>query len=123
MSLSLSAAAHVIALMREMEIEQPVNRTPNPLQRTERSTMAEPNNADIKKLTFERAIEEPETIVKKRLEEGKVPLEESVAIPMSAASSRGAAARSCCGRPRRGSRRSRWIRPASLAGTEPLDVN
>ena len=41
--------------------------------------MAEPNNADIKKLTFERAIEELETIVK-RLEEGKVPLEESVAI-------------------------------------------
>ena len=37
------------------------------------------NNIDIKKLTFERAIEELETIVK-RLEEGKVPLEESVAI-------------------------------------------
>jgi exodeoxyribonuclease VII small subunit len=34
---------------------------------------------DIKKLTFERAIEELESIVK-RLEEGKVPLEESVAI-------------------------------------------
>jgi exodeoxyribonuclease VII small subunit len=41
--------------------------------------MAETNNADIKKLTFERAIEELESIVK-RLEEGKVPLEESVAI-------------------------------------------
>ena len=41
--------------------------------------MADPDNADIKKLTFERAIEELETIVK-RLEEGKVPLEESVAI-------------------------------------------
>ena len=41
--------------------------------------MAETGNADIKKLTFERAIEELETIVK-RLEEGKVPLEESVAI-------------------------------------------
>ena len=40
--------------------------------------MADPDNADIKKLTFERAIEELETIVK-RLEEGKVPLEESVA--------------------------------------------
>jgi exodeoxyribonuclease VII small subunit len=37
------------------------------------------NNTDIQKLTFERAIEELETIVK-RLEEGKVPLEESVAI-------------------------------------------
>jgi exodeoxyribonuclease VII small subunit len=42
-------------------------------------TMAETNNADIKKLPFERAIEELESIVK-RLEEGKVPLEESVAI-------------------------------------------
>jgi exodeoxyribonuclease VII small subunit len=37
------------------------------------------DTADITKLTFERAIEELETIVK-RLEEGKVPLEESVAI-------------------------------------------
>ena len=37
------------------------------------------DTADIKTLTFERAIEELETIVK-RLEEGKVPLEESVAI-------------------------------------------
>jgi exodeoxyribonuclease VII small subunit len=36
-------------------------------------------NADVGKLSFERAIEELETIVK-RLEEGKVPLEESVAI-------------------------------------------
>jgi exodeoxyribonuclease VII small subunit len=41
--------------------------------------MAEPNLADVKKLTFEKAIEELESIVK-RLEEGKVPLEESVAI-------------------------------------------
>ena len=41
--------------------------------------MAENNHADVKKLTFERAIEELETIVK-RLEDGKVPLEESVAI-------------------------------------------
>ena len=41
--------------------------------------MADPGNADIKKLTFELAIEQLETIVK-RLEEGKVPLEESVAI-------------------------------------------
>ena len=40
--------------------------------------MAE-NNADVKKLPFERAIDELESIVK-RLEEGKVPLEESVAI-------------------------------------------
>jgi len=34
---------------------------------------------DVKKLSFEQAIGELETIVK-RLEEGKVPLEESVAI-------------------------------------------
>ena len=36
-------------------------------------------HADVDQLSFERAIEELETIVK-RLEEGKVPLEESVAI-------------------------------------------
>lgn len=41
--------------------------------------MAENNNADVKKMPFERAIEELESIVK-RLEEGKVPLEELVAI-------------------------------------------
>ncbi len=41
--------------------------------------MSETSNADIKKLTFEAAIAELESIVK-RLEEGKVPLEESVAI-------------------------------------------
>jgi exodeoxyribonuclease VII small subunit len=41
--------------------------------------MAETNNADVKKMPFERAIDELESIVK-RLEEGKVPLEESVTI-------------------------------------------
>jgi exodeoxyribonuclease VII small subunit len=41
--------------------------------------MNEKNNSDIKTMAFERAIEELESIVK-RLEEGKVPLEESVAI-------------------------------------------
>jgi exodeoxyribonuclease VII small subunit len=41
--------------------------------------MAENTNADVKSLSFERAIEELESIVK-RLEEGRVPLEESVAI-------------------------------------------
>lgn len=41
--------------------------------------MDEKTNSDVKQLSFERAIEELETIVK-RLEEGKVPLEESVAI-------------------------------------------
>ena len=41
--------------------------------------MAENILVDVKKLSFERAIEELETIVK-RLEDGKVPLEESVVI-------------------------------------------
>ena len=41
--------------------------------------MPDNSNADVKNLSFERAIEELETIVK-RLEEGKVPLEESVTI-------------------------------------------
>jgi len=41
--------------------------------------MAQNSTGDIEKMPFERAIEELETIVK-RLEEGKVPLEESVAI-------------------------------------------
>ena len=46
--------------------------------RAERN-MNEKTHADVDQLSFERAIEELETIVK-RLEEGKVPLEESVAI-------------------------------------------
>ncbi len=41
--------------------------------------MAENTAADVKRLSFEKAIEELESIVK-RVEEGKVPLEESVAI-------------------------------------------
>jgi exodeoxyribonuclease VII small subunit len=41
--------------------------------------MAQKTNDDVQQLPFERAIEELESIVK-RLEEGKVPLEESVAI-------------------------------------------
>lgn len=41
--------------------------------------MAENTNADVAKLSFERAIEELESIVR-RLEDGKVPLEESVVI-------------------------------------------
>lgn len=41
--------------------------------------MAENDHMDLTTLTFERAIEELESIVK-RLEDGKVPLEESVAI-------------------------------------------
>jgi exodeoxyribonuclease VII small subunit len=46
---------------------------------SESPLMAQNNNSDIGKLPFERAIEELESIVK-RLEEGKVPLEESIAI-------------------------------------------
>ena len=41
--------------------------------------MSQKDNSDIGLMPFERAIEELELIVK-RLEEGKVPLEESVAI-------------------------------------------
>jgi exodeoxyribonuclease VII small subunit len=41
--------------------------------------MTDNSHADVLSLPFERAIEELESIVK-RLEEGKVPLEESVAI-------------------------------------------
>jgi exodeoxyribonuclease VII small subunit len=41
--------------------------------------VADSTHSDVKKLSFEKAIEELESIVK-RLEEGKVPLEESVAI-------------------------------------------
>ncbi len=41
--------------------------------------MAEKNSSDVGQMPFERAIEELESIVK-RLEEGKVPLEESIAI-------------------------------------------
>ena len=43
------------------------------------NSASERPHADVDRLSFERAIEELETIVK-RLEEGKVPLEESVAI-------------------------------------------
>ena len=45
----------------------------------ETMAMAQPINTDVQKMPFERAIEELESIVR-RLEEGKVPLEESVAI-------------------------------------------
>ena len=41
--------------------------------------MAENIQVDVKQLSFERAIEELESIVR-RLEEGEVPLEESVSI-------------------------------------------
>jgi exodeoxyribonuclease VII small subunit len=45
---------------------------------TQQNNQNDQNN-DVAKLSFERAIEELESIVK-RLEDGKVPLEESVAI-------------------------------------------
>jgi exodeoxyribonuclease VII small subunit len=83
--------------------------------------MAETSNADIKKLTFERAIEELETIVK-RLEDGKVPLEESVAIY-----ERGEALKRRCEELlRQAEARVDKITldsSAKPAGTEPLDVN
>jgi exodeoxyribonuclease VII small subunit len=50
-----------------------------PVIRAREAEMADTNNTDVKKLAFETAIQELESIVK-RLEEGKVPLEESVAI-------------------------------------------
>jgi exodeoxyribonuclease VII small subunit len=82
--------------------------------------MPDNNNADVKRLSFERAIEELETIVK-RLEEGKVPLEESVTIY-----ERGEALKSRCEELlRQAEARVQKItldasgRPS---GTEPLDV-
>jgi len=82
--------------------------------------MADPTNADVKDLTFERAIEELETIVK-RLEEGKVPLEESVVIY-----ERGEALKRRCEDLLRQAeaRVERITLDASgkPAGTEPLDV-
>src|SRR4051812_20292220 len=47
--------------------------------RNRKTIMTDTNQTDLKALSFERALEELETIVK-RLEDGKVPLEESVAI-------------------------------------------
>ena len=82
--------------------------------------MTEANHTDVKKLSFERAIEELETIVK-RLEEGKVPLEESVAIY-----ERGEALKSRCEELLRQAeaRVEKITLDASgkPKGTEPLDV-
>ena len=78
-----SVAAHVTALMGGVNSR---HNTPAKLRlilrhwgRIRERNMAENTQADVKKLSFERAIEELETIVK-RLEDGKVPLEELVAI-------------------------------------------
>src|ERR1700738_209126 len=82
--------------------------------------MAENTQMDVKKLTFERAIEELETIVK-RLEDGKVPLEESVAIY-----ERGEALKRRCEELlRQAEARGGKIttdRNGQVTGTEPLDV-
>ena len=82
--------------------------------------MAENTQGDVKKLSFERAIEELETIVK-RLEDGKVPLEESVTIY-----ERGEALKRRCEELLRQAeaRVDKITTDASgqVTGTEPLDV-
>ena len=82
--------------------------------------MAENTQVDVKKLSFERAIEELESIVK-RLEDGKVPLEESVAIY-----ERGEALKRRCEELLRQAeaRVDKITTDASgqVTGTEPLDV-
>ena len=83
--------------------------------------MADSNSPDVNRLTFERAIEELESIVK-RLEDGKVPLEESVAIY-----ERGEALKRRCEELLRQAeaRVEKITLDASgkPAGTEPLDMN
>jgi len=83
--------------------------------------MAEDTNTDVPRLTFERAIEELESIVK-RLEEGKVPLEESVLIY-----ERGEALKRRCEELlRQAEARVEKITldaTGKPTGTEPLDVN
>ena len=83
--------------------------------------MAENTQGDVKKLSFERAMEELESIVK-RLEDGKVPLEESVTIY-----ERGEALKRRCEELLRQAeaRVEKITLDASgkPAGTEPLDMN
>jgi exodeoxyribonuclease VII small subunit len=78
------------------------------------------NNGDVAQLSFERAIDELESIVK-RLEDGKVPLEESVAIY-----ERGEALkRRCEDLLRQAEARVQKITldaAGNPSGTEPLDV-
>ena len=82
--------------------------------------MADNAPVEVKKLSFERAIEELETIVK-RLEDGKVPLEESVTIY-----ERGEALKRRCDELLRQAeaRVDKITTDASgqVSGTEPLDV-
>ena len=82
--------------------------------------MAQKSNDDIKQLPFERAIEELESIVK-RLEEGKVPLEELVPST-SAARRSSAAARSCCGQAEARVEKISLDAGGKPTGTTPLDV-
>jgi exodeoxyribonuclease VII small subunit len=82
--------------------------------------MADQPHSDVTRLPFERAIEELETIVK-RLEDGKVPLEESVTIY-----ERGEALKRRCEELLRAAEAR--VEKITLAagkptGTEPLDVN
>ena len=83
--------------------------------------MAENTKVDVKQLSFERAIEELESIVK-RLEDGKVPLEESVVIY-----ERGEALKRRCEELlRQAEARVEKITLDAAGkpkGTEPLDVN
>ena len=82
--------------------------------------MAENTNADIKKLTFEKALAELEQIVQK-LERGDVPLEESVTIY-----ERGEALKARCDELlRQAEARVEKITldAGKPTGTEPLDVN
>ena len=82
--------------------------------------MADNTQVDIKKLSFERAIEELESIVK-RLEDGKVPLEESVAIY-----ERGESLKQRCEellrRAEAGVDKITTDANGQVTGTEPLDV-
>ena len=82
--------------------------------------MAETDHTDVKKLTFEKALEELEAIVK-RLERGEVPLEESVTIY-----ERGEALKRRCEELlRQAEARVEKITldaAGKPAGTEPLDV-
>lgn len=82
--------------------------------------MAETPHQDVSRLPFERAIEELESIVK-RLEEGKVPLEESVAIY-----ERGEALKRRCQEllQQAEARVNKIVLDSSgrPAGTEPLDI-
>jgi exodeoxyribonuclease VII small subunit len=83
--------------------------------------MADTNHSDVQKMTFEKAIEELESIVK-RLEEGKVPLEESVAMY-----ERGEALKRRCDELlRQAEARVEKITLSATGkptGSEPLDVN